>query len=56
MGGEGKTVQIDEAKFGNREYHRGRMITGNWVFGGIQEDTKEMFLVAVPDRKRETLV
>ena len=33
--GEGKIVEIDEAKFGKRRRHRkGRIIEGKWIFGG----------------------
>ena len=39
IGGPGKTVQIDESKFGKRKYHRGHKVEGQWVFGGIEEET-----------------
>jgi hypothetical protein len=35
-GGEGKIVEIDEAKIGKRKYNRGRYLEGQWVFGGIE--------------------
>ena len=35
VGGEIHVVQIDEAHFGHRKYNRGRMIKGQWIFGGI---------------------
>lgn len=56
LGGDGKTVEIDEAKFGKRKYHRGRIIEGQWVFGGIERESKEVFVVAVPDRTSATLI
>lgn len=34
IGDPGKIVEIDEAKFGNRKYSRGRVVEGQWVFGG----------------------
>ena len=37
-GGPGKLVQIDESKVGQRKYHRGHVVEGQWVFGGIEED------------------
>ena len=40
--GDGKTVQIDESKIGKRKYHRGHIVEGQWVFGGIEEDAKEL--------------
>ncbi|XP_064107422.1 uncharacterized protein LOC135216219 [Macrobrachium nipponense] len=56
IGGPGKIVEIDEAKFGKRKYNRGRYIEGVWVFGGFERDSKKTFMVPVPDRSRETLV
>jgi transposase-like protein len=56
LGGPGKIVEIDEAKFGKRKYNRGRRVKGNWVLGGIQRDTRQSFLVRVQDRTRRTLI
>ena len=56
VGGPNKIVEIDEAKFGTRKYHRGRLIQGKWVFGGYERDSKKIFIVAVEDRKAETLL
>lgn len=56
IGGIGKTVEIDESKFGRRKYHRGHAVEGQWVFGGIQRDTGDCFLVPVDRRDRETLL
>jgi len=36
IGGNGLIVEIDEAKFGRRKYNRRRLITGQWLFGGIE--------------------
>ena len=52
LGGEGKTVQIDESKFGKRKYHSGRPM----VFGGIKQDSRKCFLVAVEKRDEGTLL
>jgi len=41
IGGEGKVVQIDESLFGKRKYHRGHHVEGQWVFGGIEEDSRK---------------
>ena len=54
--GEGKIVQIDESKFGKRKYHRGHHVEGQWVFGGIEQDSMKCFLVAVERRDEETLL
>jgi transposase-like protein len=55
IGGEGKVVEIDEAKFGQRKYHRGRMIEGQWIFGGFERGSKKSMYVPVPARNAETL-
>lgn len=56
IGGPGRIVEIDEAKFGRRKYHRGRFIEGQWLFGGIERGTKKLFYEQVPCRNEETLV
>lgn len=47
IGGEGIRVQIDESKVGKRKYHRGHFVEGQWVFGGIEEESRKCFIVAV---------
>ena len=56
LGGTGIRVQIDESKFGKRKYHRGHRVEGQWVFGGIEEDSRKNFLVPVERRNAETLI
>jgi transposase-like protein len=56
IGGEGKIVEIDEAKIGKRKYNKGRYLEGQWVFGGIERGSNKFFLVAVEDRTANTLV
>lgn len=56
IGGIGKIVEIDEAKFGRRKYNRGRSIEGQWVFGGIDRESRKVFFVPVPDRTAQTLL
>ena len=34
-------MEIDESKFGKRKYHRGRSVDGHWVFGGIEQGSRE---------------
>ena len=53
LGGDGKTVQIDESKVGKRKYHRGHVVEGQWVFGGVEEDSRKSFIVTVEDRTEE---
>jgi transposase-like protein len=54
--GPNRTVEIDESKFGQRKYHRGHSVRGQWVFGGIERESGRTFLVPVPDRTAPTLV
>nr|XP_027228456.1 uncharacterized protein LOC113820322 [Penaeus vannamei] len=56
IGGQGKIVEIDESKFGRRKYNVGRVIDGQWVFGGICRETRDLFLVPVEDRTSDTLL
>lgn len=55
IGGPGTTVEIDEAKFGHSKYERGRRIEGQWIFGGFERVTRQIFLEPVKDRKQTTL-
>ena len=56
IGGPGKTVKIDESKFGKQKYHKGRRKDGVRVFGGIERDRKYCFLASVEDRSADTLI
>ena len=56
IGGEGKTVEIDESKFGKRKFHKGKRVDGVWVFGGIERETKLCFFQTVENRTADTLV
>ena len=56
IGGEGKIVEIDESKFGKRKYNVGRLVEGQWVFGGVCRDTRECFMVPVEQRDSSTLL
>ena len=56
IGGPGKVVEIDESKFGKRKYHKGTRVDGCWVFGGIERESKKLFLTTVPDRSSATLI
>ncbi|RLU25123.1 hypothetical protein DMN91_003215 [Ooceraea biroi] len=56
IGGPNCIVEIDEAKFGKRKYHRGRVIDGQWLFGGFERESKELFVIAVPDKSTATLL
>ena len=56
VGGEGKVVQIDESQFGKRKYHRGHHVEGQWVFGGIESDSRKSFLKPVDKRDEQTFL
>ena len=42
--------------FGRRKYHRGRPLSGKWVFGGVVKRSKDIFMVPVDDRSAATLI
>ena len=56
IGGEAKIVQIDESKFGKRKCHRGHHVEGQWVFGGIELESRKCFMIAVDKRDEATLL
>ncbi|KAI6648543.1 hypothetical protein LOD99_8023 [Oopsacas minuta] len=56
IGGPGHIVEIDESKFVHRKYSGARMLSGQWVFGGIDRETKDIFMIPVQDRSAATLV
>lgn len=56
IGGDNIIVEIDEAKVGKRKYNKGRLVTGQWIFGGVERGSKRLFIEPVPDRSSETLL
>ncbi|GFR59130.1 hypothetical protein ElyMa_000049100 [Elysia marginata] len=56
IGGPGHVVEIDQSAFSKRKAIVGRIIPTQWVFGGIDNQTKEGFLVLVPQRDAATLL
>lgn len=56
IGGLNTTVEIHESCFSKRKYNRGRFLPNQWVLGGICRETKECFLLPVPNRSARTLL
>ena len=56
LGGNGVIVEIDECKMCKRKYNKGRIIEGQWIFGGIERESKKLFLVPVEERSKESLL
>jgi hypothetical protein len=62
IGGQDVIVEIDESKFGKREYIRSHHVEGTLVFGGLERlydekdnaNARRFFAVTVPDCKVET--
>ncbi|XP_029656444.1 uncharacterized protein LOC115230381 [Octopus sinensis] len=50
-------VEVDETKYFHRKYARGTWHEGHWVVGGKERgNPRNIFLVEVPDRSRDTLI
>lgn len=45
-------MQIDESKFGKRKYHCGHHEQGQWVFVGVEHESRNCYMVVVD--KQET--
>ena len=43
IGGKRTEVDIDESKFGRQKYNRGRLVEGQWVFGGVERTMGNAF-------------
>lgn len=59
IGGVGCTIEIDETLIVKRKYNRGRILSQEWLFGGVErrnDGSCKMFLEFVPNRSAETLI
>ena len=59
LGGEGKTVQIDEAVLRRRKYNRGTIKKTIWIFGMVEVEAagfSKILLTRVNDRSRWSLI
>ena len=59
IGGEGITVEIDEAIVHKRKYHKGRSKKQIWIFGMVEKtvtDDGKLLIYIVPDRTSRTLI
>ena len=57
LGGQGKTVEINESMFGHKcNYNRWQISQGTWVFSMVERGTGRALAFRGPNRTRETLV
>ncbi|KAM8701340.1 hypothetical protein ACLKA7_000891 [Drosophila subpalustris] len=57
LGGvSGVVVEIDEAKFEAAKYSCCRVVEGQWLFGGIERESGDFFIVPVESRSTESLL
>ena len=56
IGGPGHVVEIDESAFVLRKHNVGHPVRTQWVFGGLDTETQDGFLVAVDRRDADTLL
>ena len=56
IGGPGLVVETDKSAFVWRKHNKRRVVRTQWVFGGIDKETKEGFLVEVDQRDADTLL
>ena len=56
IGGIGLNVELDETLITKRKSNAGRVLKQIWLFGGICRETKERFVIKVPNRSARTLL
>lgn len=56
LGGRGKIVELGETKVGKKKFNKGRLLEGQWILGGIERDSRRMFVVSVKERNISTFI
>ena len=57
IGSPDHVAEIDESCFGKRKYNRGQILREQqWVFGGIDIQTRQCFLVCVHRKHAQALI
>jgi len=51
-----RSFQINESKFGKHKYLCRHHVEGQWVFGGIENNSRKCFLFMVEKRYEQTLL
>eukprot|EP00834_Sanchytrium_tribonematis_P008835 NODE_1217_length_1747_cov_1.702670.p1 type:complete len:234 gc:universal NODE_1217_length_1747_cov_1.702670:3-704(+) len=55
LGGPGHSIEIDEALFRKRKYHRGRVLCTFWILGFVCRSSGKTVLIPVLNRKIATI-
>lgn len=56
IGDKGTIVEIDETVLVRRKYNRGKNVSEQWIFGGVERGSGKCFLVPVEHRNADTLL
>ncbi|XP_023233817.1 uncharacterized protein LOC111633476 [Centruroides sculpturatus] len=56
LGGRGKIVELGETKVGKKKFNKGRLLEGQWILGGIERDSRRMFVASVKERNINTFL
>ena len=56
IGGPGHVVEIDKSAFVWQKHNVGHPVKIQWVFGGLDTETQDRFLVAIDRRDTDTLL
>ena len=56
IGAPGRVDEVDELLFSHQKNHQGHVLPQQWVFGGIDRQSRECFMYTVLDRSGPTLL